>query len=413
MKKLTALMLVLAVLVTAFAACGETEVKTPGVEDAAKYVKAMYQQDDGSVTASDYQVVGVVKIEGTTYDVEWTTDKDSVKIVPNAETKMVTVDVDEQSPEEVAYTLTATIKDAEGKTATCTFSHSVPEFKVLTIAEVVALDDGATVALAGTVTAIDTEWSEQYGNISVYIEDEAGDRILCYRLGTNVVVGDVLLVKGNVGSYNGAKQIAAGATAEITGHVEIVIAYPEMTLAEAIAAEDGTNVTVTGVVTEIAEKDAWSDKYNNMSVTISDGKNTLYVYRLGTKVELNDVITIQGAVGSYKEAKQIAQGATAEITGTHVMATIPEAVAMDDGALVIVSGTVTEIGTEWSDKYGNISVTITDADGNTLYLYRLGTNLVVGYVITVYGKVGSYNGAKQIAAGGFALISTDPADLAE
>ncbi len=190
---------------------------------------------------------------------------------------------------------------------------------------------------------------------------------------------------------------------------EVAVEYPEMTLAEAVAADDDTKVTVSGTVIEIGT--AWSDEYKNISVTISDGKDTLYLYRLATNVQVGDVITVQGAVGSYKGAKQLAQGATAEITGTHAPATIPEAVAMDDGALVVVTGTVVTIDTEWSDKYGNITVTINDAEGNSLYLYRLGTNVQVGDEITVYGTVGSYNGAKQLAQGSFAIITEAPADL--
>ncbi len=408
MKKLTVLILALSMIVSLFAACGQ---KKTLLDTAAEYLEAMYKQDNGTATPDDYKLVGVVNISGTSFNVTWSSDADDVKIVPDADGKMVTVDVNEQSPAEVAYTLTATIADAEGKTATCTFTHTVPEFKVLTVAEVVALDDGAAAVLKGTVTAIDTAWSDQYKNISVYVEDEAGSKILCYRLGTNVTVGDVLIVKGFVGSYNGAKQIAAGATAEIVDHVEVKVDFPETTLADANAAEDGTNVTVTGVVVNIAEKDAWSDKYNNMSVTITDGEDTLYIYRLATKVELNDVIVIKGAIGSYKGTKQIAAGATAEITGTHKEVSLADANATDDGVLVIVKGTVKEIAEKdaWSDKYNNMSVTIEDADGNTLYIYRLGTKVELGDEITVYGAVGSYKGTKQIAAGGFAVISEDVA----
>lgn len=406
MKKLSVLVLVLAMLVCAFTACGgEVEQEVSTLNTAIKYVQAMYKEDDGLATPEDYTLVGVVNIDGTVFDVNWTSDKEEVKIVRAEDGKTVTVDVNEESPAEVAYTLTATIKDAEGKEVTCSFKHSVPEFKILSIPEVIALEDGTPVVLKGTVTAIDTAWSDQYKNISVYVEDEEGNKLLLYRLSTNVVVGDVITVKGTVGSYNGAKQIAQGATAEITDHIEIEVAYPEVTLAEAIASEDGTNVTVAGVVVSIDTE--WSDQYGNISVTITDGKDNLYLYRLGTKVELGDVITVQGAVGSYKGTKQMAQGATAEIAGNHAEMTAAEATAAEDGTLVKVTGSVTSIDTEWSDQYNNITVTITDADGNTLYLYRLGTKVEVGDMITVYGKVGSYKGAKQIAAGAFALIADE------
>ncbi len=409
MKKLSVLILALAMIICVFAACDKVEEKT-SLDLAKDYVYTMYKEDDGTATMEDFNLVGVVNIDGVVYDVTWTTDAETVVVTRSDDGKTVTINVDEKSPVEVKYTLTATMKDAEGNTVSCSFKHTVPQYVEYTVGEVLGFDVSAAVVMSGTVTAIDTEWSEQYGNISVYVEDAEGNKILCYRLGTKVKVGDVITVKGEVGAYNGAKQIAQGATAEITDHVEIVVEYPEKTLAEAIESADGTQVCITGIVKAIAEKDAWSDKYGNMSVTITDGKNTLYVYRMKTKVELNDVITIKGNVGSYNDAKQIAAGSTAEIIGTHNAATIPEILAADDGTRVIVSGTVKSIDTEWSDKYGNISVTIEDAEGNTLYLYRLATNVAVGDSITVYGTVGSYNGAKQIAAGAFADIAVAPAE---
>jgi hypothetical protein len=55
-----------------------------------------------------------------------------------------------------------------------------------------------------------------------------------------------------------------------------------------------------------------------MSVTIKDADgNTLYIYRLATQVGLGDEITVTGSVGSYNDAKQIAQGATAVIEVVH------------------------------------------------------------------------------------------------
>ena len=85
--------------------------------------------------------------------------------------------------------------------------------------------------------------------------------------------------------------------------------------AEAVALPDGTKVTVTGAVLRIDT--AWSDQYGNITVTIGDAAGTLYVYRLATNVEVGQVITISGEVGSYKGAKQIAAGATATIDETH------------------------------------------------------------------------------------------------
>ena len=86
------------------------------------------------------------------------------------------------------------------------------------------------------------------------------------------------------------------------------------TIPEALAAADGTDVVVTGYVKSIDT--AWSTKFNNMSVTIADDEgNTLYVFRLSTQVNLNDIITVSGKMATYNGNRQIGAGATAEIIG--------------------------------------------------------------------------------------------------
>ena len=86
------------------------------------------------------------------------------------------------------------------------------------------------------------------------------------------------------------------------------------TIPEALAAADGTDVVVTGYVKSIDT--AWSTKFNNMSVTIAnDEGNTLYVFRLSTQVNINDIITVSGKMATYNGNRQIGAGATAEIIG--------------------------------------------------------------------------------------------------
>ena len=303
--------------------------------------------------------------------------------------------------------------------ATATVDDPAPVEVSLT--EAVALEDGRRVIVKGTVKEINTEWSDQYGNITVTIEDEAGNTLYIYRMKTNVKVGDVVTISGKVGSYNGSKQIAAGATAviegdeteteepEVTTEAEEIVVEGSVSLSEAIALADGTDVIVSGTVTDIGTP--WNDTYGNISVTISDkAGNSLYVYRLTTKVELGDIITVTGKMGSYNGNKQVAQGSTAVINGhidvsiDYTYVTIPEALKLADDAYIAVTGTVKSVDTAWSDSYGNISVTIEDADGNTLYVYRLATKVEEGDSITVYGKMGSYNGARQVAQGATATF---------
>ena len=188
-----------------------------------------------------------------------------------------------------------------------------------------------------------------------------------------------------------------------TKEITVKVALPEMSINEAIKLADNSTVVIVGVVTDIAEKDVWSEKYGNMSVTITDNTGSLYLYRISTKVELGDVIKVTGKMATYKENRQIAQGSTVEVLK---VSTSAEATAAEDGTAVILAGKVTNIAEKdvWSEKYSNMSVTITDAAG-TYYLYRISTKVELGDEIVVIGKVGSYKGAKQIAQGSTTIIT--------
>ena len=194
-------------------------------------------------------------------------------------------------------------------------------------------------------------------------------------------------------------------------------------IAEANTAASGSAVVLTGVV---VAADTWSTQYNNMSVTIKDESGaTIYVYRLGTQVARGDKITVTGVIGVYNNANQVAQGATAEILVVHgdnhtyengsctvcempapdaaPITSITEANTAADGSSVILTGVVVSADT-WSTQYNNMSVTIKDESGATIYVYRLGTQVALGDKITVTGVIGVYSGSNQVAQGATAEI---------
>ena len=90
----------------------------------------------------------------------------------------------------------------------------VPE-TVTTIPGALAAAEGTAVILKGTVCEIYQAWSDQYSNISFYIKDDAGNKILVFRTGTNAKIGDQVTVTGNVTFYGSANQVAQGATTVI------------------------------------------------------------------------------------------------------------------------------------------------------------------------------------------------------
>ncbi len=217
----------------------------------------------------------------------------------------------------------------------CTCQAVDPDYYFpVTIPEALEAADGWNVEVSGTVCAINTAWSDSYGNITVTIVDAEGNELYVYRLATNVALGDIITIKGAMATYNG-RQIGAGATAEITGHDESYD-YTEMTIKEALAAEDNTNVIVTGTVVKI--NTAYSSSYNNISITISDDEgNTLYIYRLagGSDLALNDIITIKGAMATYNGARQITGGTYTDTGADHTCSVYADPTCTDPSLCVV------------------------------------------------------------------------------
>ena len=200
--------------------------------------------------------------------------------------------------------------------------------------------------------------------------------------------------------------VTCGSASEtVSLEVNVAAELKVSTVKEALELADGANVIVQGVVTAINTE--WSDKYGNITVTITDKTGSLYVYRLATNVKVGQTIKITGKMGSHNGAKQVAAGATAEIIAdAPSVVTVSELAGLADGTKVMFYATVKSIDTEWSAQYGNISVTV-EADGATFYVYRLSTNVQVGDKLVIVGEVGSYKDAKQIAAGSVAGIITE------
>lgn len=161
MKKFISFVLLLAMSLSLFAGCADTEANpTETVSDltaARNYLYSMYK-DAAEVTNMDYTVVGVVAIGGVSYPVIWTTDSDAVKVVPG-DNKMVTIDVPDAPEAEITYKLTGTITDAEGKTETVSFTHIIPA----AAGSAATIADGTYVITAGKLTMSSLASDKGYG----------------------------------------------------------------------------------------------------------------------------------------------------------------------------------------------------------------------------------------------------------
>ena len=151
MKKFLALFAVLVLCISLFAACKPASTPNPDpkpgtigdeeatLADAAAYLFSLYK-DGAEATERDYDVVGKVMIGTTVFEVTWSVDVDTIKIVKSKKEGFWTVDLPSKAEAEIPYTLTATIKDSEGNSETLTFNFMVPAFQAPTADKVVILN---------------------------------------------------------------------------------------------------------------------------------------------------------------------------------------------------------------------------------------------------------------------------------
>ena len=247
-----------------------TASEPSGLTKAKSYLYAMYK-DKAVATASDYTVVDTVMINGVSYSVEWSSDVDAsaVSFIPG-DKHMVTVDVNEKTPVDVAYTLTATLSDSVGNTETVSFPHTIPAFKESSWAEYKAAADDSTLVVKGIVTGI---MSKTKGNSSncLYLQDGDGGyyvyAMAADPIESGIEVGMTVRVTGAKDTYSGTLEIA-NATVEILDSGKTEYAPADWTLKyeaatslkdEALTKEQALLVTIKGV--EVTSQDTSSGYY--------------------------------------------------------------------------------------------------------------------------------------------------------
>ena len=326
MKKLIAYLLVAMMCLSCLVACGEEKKGNDDLQAAADYVYAMYK-DAGTVTPKDFERTAQVMIGTTTYAVEWTTNNEAVKVT--VADKIATIDVDEKSPEELAYVLTATIKDAEGNVVTKEFKYTVPKYEGLEkiVKDAYALEPGkaldGTYTLEGVIIRVDTPYDAGYKNVTVTIQvgDLKDMPIMCYRLkgegADTIKAGDTITVTGAIKNYNGTIEFDAGCTLDkvVVGE-DLTPALPEIpanaTMEQLVdvsyqlvsGQKFETPFTLKGVIKTVDT--AYSPDYGNVTVTIQVGDKAdklITFFRMkGDGIEnlkVGDTVTATGIMKNY------------------------------------------------------------------------------------------------------------------
>ena len=379
MKKILALVLCVIMVATCFAACNKEE--TNDLANAVAYLENMYQT--GSKTEPmnlgvDKDVLSVVTVDGVSYTVEWSVNvtegtADSVKIAESATPNCVTIDVPDLTETDILFTAVATVKDAEGNTASAEF-----KFKVKGI----ELDDGSN----------DTD---DTGNNT----DDTSNNTDGTSNGTTTTTG------GNKTNNKPTTTTTAGTT-----ELKLVTDQAKI-LKDAFAL--GKNKTtpyiaqLTGKVMSIDKE--YNEQYGSVTVTIMVGDKRIKCYNMkgtGTNlVKAGDTITVRGVIKNFYYDESDSNGTVEftwdEASQTEVVMTKRVAGVVEDKKLSIVdnpvAGTAYKFGLEQTVK----GETYYAVGGMSGYYMATATSSSVAVDVYLENTTGGYylyamvNGKKQ------------------
>ena len=430
MKKIIALLMAIALCMTML--WGAAVAEDENLASAKGLLDFWYKnksRDKLTVTAEDYEVPAQLMIDGVVYPVTWKTDVDTIQI-EEAENSKYLVKLDQNNTKELTYTLTATVTAPDGSTLDVSYQRVMPAMVAeMSYAQIVAaaytLEDGASMSKAqrlfGTVTAVNTAWSDEYQNITVTIQvgDLADQPIQCFRLtgegAKELKEGDQITVEGTLKNYKGTIEFDKGCVLVGFGDIPSQAA----TLDAAYALDEGAAMSKPSVLKgEIVSIDtAWSDEYKNITVTIvCDGKaeQPVQCFRLSgegaEKLAVGDEIAVFGTIKNYKGTVEFDKGCKLiPVDSVASVKALMAGYALEEGAAMTetstVTGTVVAIPTAWSDEYKNITVNMVVAglEDYVLQCYRLSgegaDKLAEGDTITVTGTIKNYKGTVEFDKG--------------
>lgn len=132
MKKYLALLLALVFCFGCLVGCSNETTDGEGKDeaaatlaDAATYIKSLYK-DSPKSTPRNYDMPGKVIIGETEFTVTWSVSDEAIKVVASKTAGFWTITVPEKNDTQRPYTLTATVKDADGKTQDVVFDRVLP-----------------------------------------------------------------------------------------------------------------------------------------------------------------------------------------------------------------------------------------------------------------------------------------------
>lgn len=287
------------------------------------------------------------------------------------------------------------------------------ELEVTPLKKFLAAEVGPTVyRIAGTITHIQ-EISASYKNATLTISDDEGYSVYCYRFGPpsgkkiedlGMEVGDFLTVEGQRGDYNGSPQMAQGGV--FVSLVKSLIKVDSVSVKEPLPVEGGefkAYLTCKGEGVSVVVPD---DAKSWLSVTSieTSGTNATVTF-IAADNQLGDRAT-NLTFNTTSNGKVYSAQTSLEQKGSILAVTVGEFLnAAVSPAQYRLTGTVKKISV--SEQYNNADITLADALGNSVLVYRMKpadgkiTDLTIGVgdKLTVVGQRGEYNGTAQMVKG--------------
>ena len=400
MKKFLALFLALLMCVGVFAGCGQkTDDSSVTLEQAKDYLYNVMKDKNGKALPNDYDVVAKIIIEEVSFDVTWTTDNEDITVKESSKANMWTIDLPDFNETEIEYTLTATIKAADGSTIEVSFTPKLP-----------VIDN----------RGVDTELKEDVAYKIFFEQVNLGYTLYALNTtqdGKNKFIESTLdpkeaadfyveIVDGGYKIYteiDGVKNyLHATATPKTDGSTGFTKAIGFATESDCVFFYDSEKLTY---MVTIAGQTFGVGTYNAFE-TISISENTYFK---------NDNINVAGGqfpigfmTSEYAETLAPDDKPVSQDPAENSTLTIAEAIALGETKVkeqyttgkYYVTGVITSIT---SETYGNMMI----SDGtNEILVYgtydATGTNRFdkmanqpkVGDTVTVYGIVGMYNDAQ-------------------
>ena len=319
MKKIITLVLAALLVCTMLAACGQKTPDEPAVtydlEGAVAYVEGLYKEDL-SVTAVDYDVVSQVIIGGVTYQIDWSVDTDKVTVGTPAN-GVVTIGVDEKSPEALEYKLTATVKAGDGTSQTVTFKLSVPEYAINSHDEYMAAKQDDMLTVEGIVVAINSKDAGNKYNHLFLADASVTGGYYCYSITQDPVkdlgiqVGMTVKVTGPMAPYSGMQEIKGGQVAIVDSTIKTVepVDITEKFAAGAdLGVYVGLPVVIKGVSIGAQDLEKDTSQYLYFSIGEKQGYVRTYITDFPTTLKVEEKANIDADHAAHFGYKADATG---------------------------------------------------------------------------------------------------------